>query len=478
MATASDAVPVSATAPGCPAAGLCGFTEGTRALIVDTRGVGAGHDLFTVTGIAGALAHDAPNPPFHRAYDAASSIVVPVVQRVYYFDRANRRLMLYDGYQSDMPLVDNVVDVRFAYFADASPSSVSRPADGTSSCVYDAGSPPVPRLEDLGGAGLHQLTAAQMTDGPVCGAGPNLFDGDLLRIRLVRVTLRLEAAADDVRGAGALVPAAGTIVERVQLCARLRGDVRCRAAQHDAGGLRASESGRGRETADVHSARFPAQRTRRRRRDRPAHGAPRRRHRGGARHAHDDRNADRRQLSPRAGGVLRRRGRARARAPRPRHDAGLVARLVGAASQRHIGLRRWRGRAARARWAHARPRAAHRRPPARERRARRSGRLRGRQPAVATLRARLGARAPRFTRGGAAGSTCRSTSWSGLQTTSRTATAIRRSTATGESSSARWPSAPVGRGVRSRPASRRTDDGDLRLLAWRDRTDRRRLRAP
>ena len=44
MATASDAVPVSATAPGCPAAGLCGFTEGTRALIVDTRGVGAGHD--------------------------------------------------------------------------------------------------------------------------------------------------------------------------------------------------------------------------------------------------------------------------------------------------------------------------------------------------------------------------------------------------------------------------------------------------
>jgi prepilin-type N-terminal cleavage/methylation domain-containing protein len=204
MATASDAVPVSAAAPGCPAAGLCGFTEGTRALIVDARGAGAGYDLFTVTGSAGELAHDSPNPPFHRAYEAGSSIVVPVVQRVYYFDRANRRLMVYDGYQSDMPLIDNVVDVRFAYFADAAPSSVSRPPDGTSSCVYDAGSPPVSRLEDLGGAGLHQLTAAQMTDGPVCGAGTNLFDGDLLRIRLVRVTLRLEAAADDVRGAGTL----------------------------------------------------------------------------------------------------------------------------------------------------------------------------------------------------------------------------------------------------------------------------------
>jgi len=207
MATASDAVPVGAAAPGCPAAGLCGFNDGTRALVVDTRGVGAGHDLFTVTGIAGELAHDTPNPPFHRPYEAGSSVVVPVVQRVYYFDRANRRLMVYDGFQSDMPLIDNVLDVRFAYFADASPSSVTRPPEGTGNCVYDAGAPPVARLQDhgdLGGVGLHQLTSAQMTDGPVCGAGAGLFDGDLLRIRLVRVTLRLQATADDVRGAGIL----------------------------------------------------------------------------------------------------------------------------------------------------------------------------------------------------------------------------------------------------------------------------------
>ncbi len=204
MASVTDAVPVSATAPGCPAAGLCGFSAGTRALVMDTSGVGAGHDFFTVTGIAGALAHDAPNPPFHRPYATGRSIVVPVVQRIYYFDRINRRLMLYDGHQSDMPLIDNVLDVRFTYFADPSPSSVSRPADGSSNCVYDAGSPPVPLLEELSGAGLHQLTTAEMTDGPVCGAGGDAFDGDLLRIRLVRVTMRLQAAADEVRGSGAL----------------------------------------------------------------------------------------------------------------------------------------------------------------------------------------------------------------------------------------------------------------------------------
>jgi type II secretory pathway pseudopilin PulG len=204
MAAAGDPVFVNAAAAGCPAAGLCGFSEGTRALLVDTGGVGAGHDLFTVTGIDGALAHDSPNLPFERPYAAGRSIVVPVVQRVYYFDRANRRLMAYDGYQSDMPLIDNVVDVRISYFADGSASSVARPPEGTGNCVYDAGAPPVPRLEDFGGEGLHQLTLAEMTDGPICGAGAGAFDGDLLRIRLIRITLRLQAAADEVRGAGAL----------------------------------------------------------------------------------------------------------------------------------------------------------------------------------------------------------------------------------------------------------------------------------
>ena len=204
VANSLEPLPISATAPGCPLTGLCGFSEGTRALVLDTRGVGAGHDLFTVTGVAGALAHDSPNPPLQRSYEAGTSIVVPVVHRVYYFDRAGRRLMVYDGYQGDMPLIDHLVDLRFRYFADRLPSSVSRPADGISSCVYDAGSPAVPRLEDFGGAGLYELTSAQMTDGPFCGAGPGAFDGDLLRIRLVRVTMRLEAAAADVRGSGVL----------------------------------------------------------------------------------------------------------------------------------------------------------------------------------------------------------------------------------------------------------------------------------
>ena len=117
--------------------------------------------------------------------------------------------MLYDGHLSDMPLVDNVVDVEFSLFVDGAAASVARPPDGEGSCVYDVGSPPIPRLATYATVGLHQLTAGEMTDGPVCGAGETAFDGDFLRIRLVRVRLRLDAAADEVRGSGGLFARAG-----------------------------------------------------------------------------------------------------------------------------------------------------------------------------------------------------------------------------------------------------------------------------
>jgi prepilin-type N-terminal cleavage/methylation domain-containing protein len=173
MASASADVPIDPAARGCGAAGWCGFLEGSRALVLDTRARGAGFELFTVTGIAGALAHGAPNLAFSQAYAPPSARVMPIVQRTYYFDRSGRRLMVYDGHLSDMPLLDNVVDLRFSYFADAVP-----------------------------GPGLRPLPLAELADGPPIGLPPNRFDADARSIRLIRVTLRLQAAADDVRGAG------------------------------------------------------------------------------------------------------------------------------------------------------------------------------------------------------------------------------------------------------------------------------------
>lgn len=175
MPDPSSAAAIDAAAPGCPRAGLCGFLESSRALLMDTSAPGAGYDIFTVTGATTALEHAAPNAALSKPYNAAVSHVVPVVQRVYYFDRPGRRLMLYDGYQSDLPFIDNVVDVRFEYFADASP-----------------------------GPGLRSIPLAELSDGPVLGLSPNAFDADLLSIRLVRVTLRLQVASDELRGTGAL----------------------------------------------------------------------------------------------------------------------------------------------------------------------------------------------------------------------------------------------------------------------------------
>jgi prepilin-type N-terminal cleavage/methylation domain-containing protein len=200
-AAMDDAIVVK-TGAGCPGAGLCGFAPGMRAAIVDVKNPAAGYDFFSVTDVAAGLAHGAPNPPFTRLYAADTSVVIPVVHRVYYHDASTHRLMLYDGYQSDVPLVDNVIGLQFTYYADPSPSGVAAPPDGTGNCGYAAGSPPVPLLQPLPGLTLAPIATQQLMDGPFCGAGPGRFDADLLRIRRVRVTIRVQAASGQVRGSG------------------------------------------------------------------------------------------------------------------------------------------------------------------------------------------------------------------------------------------------------------------------------------
>jgi prepilin-type N-terminal cleavage/methylation domain-containing protein len=198
---ASD-VPIDASALGCPGAGLCGFEDGTRSLIVSTSGLGLGFDLFSVAGTSAGLAHGAPDPDLSRAYPAAGTRVVPVRQRVYYLDAAARRLMMYDGYQTDVPLADNIVALKFEYFVDPWASSVPRPPDGEGNCLYAAASPPAPLLADLGGPTLAPAGATLLTDGPVCGLPPHQFDGDVLRIRRIRVTIRAQVADRALRGSG------------------------------------------------------------------------------------------------------------------------------------------------------------------------------------------------------------------------------------------------------------------------------------
>jgi hypothetical protein len=67
-------------------------------------------------------------------------------------------------------------------------------------CLYDvSGNLVLPVLAATEGS-LAALSAAQLSNGPYCGAGDNQFDADLLRIRKVRVTLRVQAASPTLRG--------------------------------------------------------------------------------------------------------------------------------------------------------------------------------------------------------------------------------------------------------------------------------------
>jgi hypothetical protein len=48
-----------------------------------------------------------------------------------------------------------------------------------------------------------------LTDGPACGEAPHRFDADLLRIRRVAVTVRLETESAEFRGLGPAFATAG-----------------------------------------------------------------------------------------------------------------------------------------------------------------------------------------------------------------------------------------------------------------------------
>jgi len=207
MASPASAIAIDASAPWCHPASACGFVAGSDVLVYEPVGAGGPHEVFTVSSVDTATNTLVPTASLSRAYSAGARIAA-VVQRTYYFDRSGKRLMVYDGARSDVPLVDHVVGLRFAYYADPRPDAVAPPAPGDSNCAY-AGSPPVSLLANLGGLAPKPLTSALLTDGPACGQSPYRFDADLLRIRRVSITIRVEAESAEFRGRGGGFATAG-----------------------------------------------------------------------------------------------------------------------------------------------------------------------------------------------------------------------------------------------------------------------------
>lgn len=185
--------------PG-PACGAppCGLSPGVHVMVTDDQG---GHDVFTVLTVAGSAFTVRHHGGGASAYPAGSR-VVPVESTTFSVDQGTRTLRAYNGDASDVPLVDDALEMAVEYFGESRPPALPRPPPGQANCLYASDgtyrSALLPFLEAPGGLAL--LTADLLGDGPWCGIGNRRFDADLLRVRRVRITLRLQASDPAVRG--------------------------------------------------------------------------------------------------------------------------------------------------------------------------------------------------------------------------------------------------------------------------------------
>jgi hypothetical protein len=180
VASLSPLVSVSAD-PGCPIGdAACGIDKGMAVLVMDASGA---WDTFTVSDVQGPaiqLLHRGAQ--LSKSYDS-HAVFSQVATFTYWLktDAAAQttQLMRYDGNQSDVPIADNVVGLSFEYLAAPLSGALDRQ--------------PV------------KLSKAELMDGPwqPDAASPGRWDVDLLRVRVIRVTLRVQMANPSYRG---LVP--------------------------------------------------------------------------------------------------------------------------------------------------------------------------------------------------------------------------------------------------------------------------------
>ena len=177
---------------------LCDFTIGDSVIIFDSSG---NFDTFEITQVQDSAAHlQHRGQGFNHEYDKGAP-VTQVVSYTFYLDRATNQLKRYNNGSVDDTLLDNVVDLRFEYFGDPAPPTTPKPAPGVANCLYDAmGNYVNPGQLAADHGNLAALTERILTDGPWCGTGSNAFDVDLLRVRKLRVTLRMQVGDPQFRG--------------------------------------------------------------------------------------------------------------------------------------------------------------------------------------------------------------------------------------------------------------------------------------
>jgi hypothetical protein len=169
-------------------------------IIFDASGF---YDVFTITEVQGSASHlQHRGQDMSTAYPTGASIT-QIESNTYLPDPVEHKLMRDDGGGNILPLVDNVVDLKFEYFGDINPPRTPDPGvgSGIANCLYDASHNYIAGMATLtpDEGGLASLTAAMLTDGPWCGGGTTRFDADLLRVRKVRVSYRVQAGNPALR---------------------------------------------------------------------------------------------------------------------------------------------------------------------------------------------------------------------------------------------------------------------------------------
>jgi hypothetical protein len=195
--------------PGCPAARpACDFVTGDAAFVVDQT---AHFDLFTIRQVNGQqITLEPRGAPSNYAYGADAALS-RIEVRTYYFSADARQLRLFDN-GVDVPVLDDVVTFRVEYFGRAEAPVEPKPPTGGTNCLYDASGARLPVTVDSGPIedGLVAIPIRLLADGPWCGSGGTAFDADLLRVRRIRITLRVQASAPELRGGGSLYAQPGT----------------------------------------------------------------------------------------------------------------------------------------------------------------------------------------------------------------------------------------------------------------------------
>jgi len=230
---------------GCAAGvNLCGFTAGITVLVYDA---GGNHDTFTLTDVTDAasqltLARSSTmqeSPYMSTTTYKAGSIVVEAKVDTYYLKtdiRTQSFQLMHDDSAANagVPVVDHIVGLTFDYYGEPQAPILTSggttygpapPSLGTRTTAYPAGENCAFQIDATSGRQVSRLpplsttttlvplTAAQLADGPWCPdeMSASRWDADLLRIRTVGVTIRVEAALAALRGpAGVLFTNGGT----------------------------------------------------------------------------------------------------------------------------------------------------------------------------------------------------------------------------------------------------------------------------